>query len=800
MPSAGAPEFEIRGIGQGENSFPDAEAPKSGQVQPVKLRLSYSRRSAPAGPVPSAQFPTASRTNALSWEQKTAFAVAANRSADSLPTFASSAMERPPMPSLPHVSRLRSKLPEEHVVAGHSLMQDGKYSNLSSTLIPERKESREPEEEIRAPAAVGVSKSPDPASFRPVSSLSLRERAYLKTSSGHNTPAASERAFPSNRRPGLPTPGYLAGGRRVPISSTPDSALEHGSQKSEGWNKSSRVDALPARPASVVGLLRPGTDLSRPGTDMSRPEIFMMEDGWEDKRAAVLKATDDTLSEAPTTQLVRAINSSLSGRALTTGYLQSRSEDLAPLRLNTADLIRQNENLRRENEELRRIAGLSTAGDGKEGEARSDADQHSMPSTPLLRVPPASAKTPAATLAPSTARNSIGSSSSMRFIDGPEPPRKDRIASLMAEIEAHRKREDGIRYDLVHAMADDEDEVASRFSHLPSTVPPTPVMLEQLPIPSTPDLVRRLNSDASSEATQPWTPPQAQQRASPSPQYPQSAPRSALSTPGQQSARRAPGPRGPHAVTVGKWEAVNQTINEQSLVTRSPSSRLSYSHPRFLTAAIGGGGSYAYAALGRGPIFLEERLRLPLGHMTKQDDLQATQAMAAQRRATQKRGLAHTNSWHPHGLASNFQWAAATQEEPDLDPDAAGQATVRKKWTWGNAGASAYRSYIQSAQLRPAREGFPNKVIPPSIMDETKQLAHTAAEQPPPTASQSKPQTALRSPGAVPLHSQGPLAVVHEEPSEGQFAHTPQPSIQASVSRAPVPPIALDAVGKYYAE
>lgn len=47
------------------------------------------------------------------------------------------------------------------------------------------------------------------------------------------------------------------------------------------------------------------------------------------------------------------------------------------------------------------------------------------------------------------------------------------------------------------------------------------------------------------------------------------------------------------------------------------------------------------------------------------------------------------------GVSPLFFCPGFAEEEPDLDPDAAGQATVRKKWTWGNAGASAYRSYIQ---------------------------------------------------------------------------------------------------------
>jgi len=132
---------------------------------------------------------------------------------------------------------------------------------------------------------------------------------------------------------------------------------------------------------------------------------------------------------------------------------------------------------------------------------------------------------------------------------------------------------------------------------------------------------------------------------------------------------------GPHAISIhsgeNKWVANGLKIDPRtSTVAMSLSARLTYPNKRLQTVAIGGGGSYGHAALGRGSIMVEHAVPLSDGLMVRGPNDSTSDGTAKQAGATAGSGIgktklkgdANANCWHASNVTSALRWEARTRK------------------------------------------------------------------------------------------------------------------------------------------
>ena len=516
-----------------------------------------------------------------------------------------------------------------------------------------------------------------PGGSRPSTSMSLRDRAYLKSSLGTLN---QEQSSKQNMRPHLPK---VMENTHIPPLNLQSAVNLMGTPKfsKDMWGKM-KVMGLPPRPASVMGS----------------------ENNSLAENAGLHDATQHYIH--------RNMSGSCTASQRSTSRLGSALE---PLRLNTADLIRQNEILRQENEELRRLmeedeemlqenGKLQNFFSRKSGQNTSEtrdgrkAASHRLGTLTALStrsaVSTASGMPRTAASSMLTGRSNLSSAGSIKFIQGEEGPAEKRIRELQAEIAKHEKVEEELRAGLLRAANSQPSYLRAAMSKPSSQQgikPPgnsLPFAAQQLvPVPSTArsaeDAMQRIASvsrtsgnptplsgpriveESSREATASST---AAVRGAQSGQAhtPQTVPRDwtdCSSTLNRDSlvpaywraSDAAAGPclaeshtssvgswnapvtrAGPHAVTVhsgeseargvaegfrSEWVAAGLKVDPVgSSFGVSNSARLTYPNKRVQTIAYAGGGSYAYAASGRPPIMVSNALPLPDGLLVRSPD------------------------------------------------------------------------------------------------------------------------------------------------------------------------------------
>jgi len=187
---------------------------------------------------------------------------------------------------------------------------------------------------------------------------------------------------------------------------------------------------------------------------------------------------------------------------------------------------------------------------------------------------------------------------------------------------------------------------------------------------------------------------------------------------------------GPHAITVNRgeaeWMADGLKIDPfASNVGMSNSARLTYPAKRLQTLSLGGGGSYAYGVVGRGPIMVANALPVPDGLMVRSPDHSVTSPHehdgvgAVQGNASMgstgsvmskpkpKRGDAEANAWHCSQVTSALRWevrtphltmpvpSKAVQQDGHLStPTNYGYDAPSRLQKWAIAGSAAYSSFL----------------------------------------------------------------------------------------------------------
>ena len=597
----------------------------------------------------------------------------------------------------------------------------------------------------RGPAAAS------PATARPITGMSLRERAYLKSSMGrrHGEPAAASAARPPlpkvmpipplNLRVAVGLMGDQNAGRGKNPNAVPKARPGAGQKQPalqlpprpasvlEGAHHAERADALRVdRPHSVAGTVRSA------GSPV--PGAMLPGHGSSGSRAHTAASRDTASSRASTA--------------------------LEPLRLNTAELIRQNEVLRQENEELRQlmVADASdwhqharsrggTAASRRSGTLTALSNRSTLSSSWTNR---SGLQKPADDAL--TGRSNLSTANSIRYFQGDETPAEDRIEALKAEIFHHQHQEEQLKAALLQAantlpthakeQADrrpsakasgSNSQIQSRAS---TSAAKSPYVRSPLALPSLhaaeADAEDRGGALGSGQTSAGRTPLVASSRTQPSERasLKSSLPRTAGNlTPypregttssnaaviGQQlttiaegldqptesgseglnasrlasltnspfSLRGAPlTTAGPHAITVkngeNEWVAHGLKLDPRtSTVAMSLSARLTYPNKRLQTKGAGGGGSYAYAAMGRGPIMVEHAIPLSDGLMVRSpnDSMSDGRITSEQAGATggsslstssvskrKLKGDATANCWHATNVTSALRWEARTRK------------------------------------------------------------------------------------------------------------------------------------------
>ena len=510
---------------------------------------------------------------------------------------------------------------------------------------------------------------------RPTTSMSLRDRAYLKSSRGQQPAPAARPPLPKLKAiPPLDLQKAIA-----PFSGKGGRADAVGAA---GGNKSGLIGALkdrsiqlaglPARPASVLGTVRSDA-VQKDALQVDRPySVAGMASGALNRAVGFANGVD-LLPDAES----RSISSA--------GIAHSRvGSALGPLRLNTAELIRQNEILKRENDELRRLA-LQDAGGPRGGQllgsrgGRSGRSESltvlsnrstlssTWQSTNRSRKPSTSGSN-----ALLTGRSDLSTANSIKFIQGKENPAEKRIQELEAEILRHRQREEELKASLLsteslsNAQSDfrvlvDHDLALEQVQrdalpHRPFPANEVDFPTMQIDMQSRPETRHELPAGRSSPSVL-----STARSARPPVSHVMSAPRTAGNlTPYPRGASAISNsavigaPRGvtadetngkdkpefqpqtisrtgahpvtspgPHAIVLkdhgnNEWVAQGLKIDPlKSSVEMSQSSRLVYPNQRLHTLAHGGGGSYAYSAAGRGPIMGLHSTHVPDGLMVR---------------------------------------------------------------------------------------------------------------------------------------------------------------------------------------
>ena len=502
---------------------------------------------------------------------------------------------------------------------------------------------------------------------RPTTSMSLRERAYLKSSRGQQQPTAAERS----QLPKLkPIPRLDLSRAVVAPEQQQRTVLEYGNKGSLkgppklGKGRVAQMAAgLPPRPSSVLGTARSGAAARKDALQVPRP--FSVASAAGRPREVAFAHGVDMLPDPEYHSITSA--QTTHSRA---------SSALGPLRLNTAELIRQNEILKQENEELRRIA-YEEAGGGREfsgswgGAASRRSESPSVlsnrstlssawRSTHRSRKPSTSGSN-----AMLTVRSDVSTAESIKFIQGKEHPAETRIKELEAEILKHRQREEDMQAALLLSAADlpiarpdsvqdVRNEQISQVDHrpFPTKEDEAPTIQIDLQACST----RRESPPVRSSLSKPTTShsaklsrllsvPRTAGNLTPYPRGSTASSNAAVigaqrgmtqdglngSKPSDSQQQATMSSTGAHPVTSSgpysivmkhhsdtEWVAQGLKIDPlNSTVEMSQSARLTYPAKRLLTLAHGGGGSWAYSAAGRGPILINHAARVPDGLMVR---------------------------------------------------------------------------------------------------------------------------------------------------------------------------------------
>lgn len=551
--------------------------------------------------------------------------------------------------------------------------------------------------------------APLPGGLRPGTSMSLRDRAYLKSSTGNR--AGEQRALQVAR---LPLPNIkvvppldltvavgLMGHDKGPQMFLQKQVLKLGN------GKKVVMAGLPPRPESVTGISSSGAArneallVSRPhsvaglasGFNAASPPLRISFVDHVGRSALSSAHNDDEHEHSPS---------------------RSRTA-LEPLRLNTAELVRQNEILRQENEELRQLAVWDMGGSNRGGGTADTAASRrsgtltamsnrstvssSWQSTHRSSVLP---RRTAASNAMLTERSDLSTANSIKFIQGGEAPAEKRIKALEAEIVEHQQREETLRASLLAAntlpLHENEPVIniqmhGSSFENSPSvrtsrTISSTspsanPKLSRMSSVARTPGNLTPYPREGTSSSNSAVIGARLSQSLA---QEGDSALNRQTLTAFRQSGKSAMPLTwaGPHAMTVHRgeadWIADGLKIDPvASNVIMSQSARLTYPAKRLQTLAHGGGGSYAYGVVGRGPIMVANGLPVPDGLMVRSPDISAASAHLPDgaselrgdtslgssqvlKKTNVRRGDAEANAWHCSQVTSALRWEARTRK------------------------------------------------------------------------------------------------------------------------------------------
>ncbi|KAJ1478058.1 hypothetical protein T484DRAFT_1961865 [Baffinella frigidus] len=121
----------------------------------------------------------------------------------------------------------------------------------------------------------------------------------------------------------------------------------------------------------------------------------------------------------------------------------------------------------------------------------------------------------------------------------------------------------------------------------------------------------------------------------------------------------------------GVWKSDSLVVSEKSKVVGTASARMAYPNDRLDYLACAGGGSYAYSALGRGPIRIENRRRLQVtdnylvqgvASTHETPDVTSTAPTVFTKGVdTRKRHVGE--EWRTGGHEATLYWAAGTKRE-----------------------------------------------------------------------------------------------------------------------------------------
>jgi len=552
---------------------------------------------------------------------------------------------------------------------------------------------------VHVAALNGAHSTPLPGG-RPSTSMSLRDRAYLKSSMGNRT----EHGMPQLARPrvmAIPPLNLRVAvglmGKDRPQRPLPKAVLKLGN------GQKVVMAGLPPRPESVMGVASGAAQ--REALLVGRPH------------SVAGSAIGSTAASPVRISFVDHVGiTSLPSAHIDPMYEHSSSRAstaLEPLRLNTAELVRQNFILRQENEELRQLAVWDLGGSSRKGgTVGTEASHRSGTLTAMSNRSTLSSSRQsthrsglprtAACNVMLTERSNLSTANSIRFIQGAEEPADRRIKALEAEIVEHQKREEALKASLLAAattvpMRESEPLINIRV-HSDSGFENTPSARTFRSISSTSHSSQATLSRISSVARTPGnlTP------------YPREGTRSSNSAAigaliSQSTAQDGGGNQqtctvlrqsgdsdkpltrlGPHAITVNRgeaeWMAYGLKIDPfASNVGVSNSARLTYPAKRLQTLSLGGRGSYAYGVVGRGPIMVANALPVPNGLMVRgpdhsvtspheHDGVGAVQGDASMgstgsvlSKSKPKRGDAEANAWHCSQVTSALRWEVRTR-------------------------------------------------------------------------------------------------------------------------------------------
>lgn len=667
-----------------------------------------------------------------------------------------------------------------------------------------------------------------PGGLRPTTSMSLRDRAYLKSSMGAH---AGEKTTGQTVRPPLPKVKPIPPlnlDLAVGLMGV-DNSAQYKDQKPLKLPPKMMNDlkikmmGLPPRPSSQLGLSSAEAERHE-ALQVVRPHSV----------SSSIASSPLKISFADQMAMHGGLRSGLSSaHTIVSQQSPSRSATpLEPLRLNTAELVRQNEILRQENEELRQLM-LDAPGTAEQRPSCTAASRRSGILTALSNrstlsstwnstnrsgvyncnnVPQTAGSHSSNSLL--TDRSGLSAANSIKFIQGGEAPANKRIKALEAEIKQHQQHEEDLRAALLAAANSQpmhrhkpitpsiplqtiEEHAASHSSKDLSisnhhTSKPAQLMVS---LPSTSHSAKRaarLSSVARTsgnltpyprEATASSTDavvgarlgqePEREGEGEREPNAGAKSPFSRATFTGlfaEDSSATVPVTRaGPHVVSIAagnnEWLATGQKLDPStSTVAMSNTMRLTYPKIRLQTVAYGGGGSYAYGVVGRGPIMVAQALPLPDGKMVRSPDSSlripasvslggegeewgdsgATTASGTEKPKV-KRGDKEANSWHATLASSALRWevrtphltmpvpSKAVQQDGHLAaPTTYGYDAPSKLSKWANAGSAAYTSMLMSGKQTGKQTGGSS----------TQNSKHTS----PATALQSAPSSASEQP------------------------------------------------------